>query len=170
MMNVLAISLVLTTLFTARFFKPNSEHNKKEDVVLVVEFDKDNGTKVLISPKDQAEIPSKGKPKSSISSPYVNQDQENGHESQTKPSAKGNAEKVKDTVTEASDKFPGLRLTTSLVLPRRPGGNSTGPSATITRGSPGNNRSTYQGGGPLLGIHILAPLDIEKYKIFSIRH
>ncbi|KAJ8553751.1 hypothetical protein K7X08_024429 [Anisodus acutangulus] len=28
--------------------------------------------------------------------------------------------------------FPGLRLTTSLVLPRRPGGNSTGPSTTIT--------------------------------------
>ncbi|KAJ8530996.1 hypothetical protein K7X08_025727 [Anisodus acutangulus] len=29
--------------------------------------------------------------------------------------------------------FSGLRLTTSLVLPRRPGSNSTGPSTTITR-------------------------------------
>ncbi|KAK4350382.1 hypothetical protein RND71_029695 [Anisodus tanguticus] len=27
--------------------------------------------------------------------------------------------------------FPGLRLTTSLVLPRRPGGNSTGPSTLL---------------------------------------
>ncbi|KAJ8531029.1 hypothetical protein K7X08_025760 [Anisodus acutangulus] len=112
-MNVLAISLVLTTLVTAGFFKPNSEHNKKEDV-LVVEFNKDDGTKVLISPQVQAEIPSKGKPKSGyvtdlkdklyekaeeassilpnigqgISSPYLNQDQENGHESHTKPSAR----------------------------------------------------------------------------------
>ncbi|KAK4376973.1 hypothetical protein RND71_003269 [Anisodus tanguticus] len=28
-------------------------------------------------------------------------------------------------------RFPGLRLTTSLVLPRRPGGNSTGPSTLL---------------------------------------
>ncbi|KAM3375062.1 hypothetical protein P3S68_013776 [Capsicum galapagoense] len=59
MMNILAISLVLSTLVTAGFFSPK---NKKDDVVLVVEFDKDDGTKVLISPKE-SEIP-KGKSKS----------------------------------------------------------------------------------------------------------
>ncbi|KAH0776372.1 hypothetical protein KY290_007783 [Solanum tuberosum] len=52
MMNVLAISLVLSTLVTAGFLTPN----KKEDVVLVVEFDQNQGTKVLISPQ-QAQIP-----------------------------------------------------------------------------------------------------------------
>ncbi|XP_059280539.1 uncharacterized protein LOC132034259 [Lycium ferocissimum] len=115
MMNVLAISLVLSTLVTAGFFKPNPENiNKKEDVVLVVEFDKDDGTKVLISPQDQAEIPTeksksgyvsdlkdksyeKAEEASSvlpnigqgISSPYVNnQDQENVHEYHTKASAR----------------------------------------------------------------------------------
>ncbi|KAL3324260.1 hypothetical protein AABB24_038443 [Solanum stoloniferum] len=52
MMNVLAISLVLSTLVTAGFLTPN----KKEDVVLIVEFDQNQGTKVLISPQ-QAQIP-----------------------------------------------------------------------------------------------------------------
>ncbi|XP_055834755.1 uncharacterized protein LOC129903270 [Solanum dulcamara] len=99
MMNVLSISLVLSTLVTAGFLTPNP---KKEDVVLVVEFDENDGTKVLISPQE-AEIP-KGKPKSgyvshlkdklyekaeeassvlpnigqAISSPYVSQHQQNG--------------------------------------------------------------------------------------------
>ncbi|TMX03200.1 hypothetical protein EJD97_017719 [Solanum chilense] len=52
MINILAISLVLSTLVTAGFLTPN----KKEDVVLVVEFDHNQGTKVLISPQ-QAQIP-----------------------------------------------------------------------------------------------------------------
>ncbi|KAK4352781.1 hypothetical protein RND71_028299 [Anisodus tanguticus] len=119
MMNILAISLVLSTLVTAGFFNPNTQNNnnnnnKKKDVVLVVEFDKDDVTKVLISPQDQAEIPSKGKSKSGyvtnlkdklyekaeeassvlpnigqgISSPYVNKHQEDGHEYHTKASAR----------------------------------------------------------------------------------
>ncbi|KAJ8541773.1 hypothetical protein K7X08_002589 [Anisodus acutangulus] len=119
-MNILAISLVLSTLVTAGFFNPNTQNNnnnnnnKKKDVVLVVEFDKDDVTKVLISPQDQAEIPSKGKSKSGyvtnlkdklyekaeeassvlpnigqgISSPYVNKHQEDGHEYHTKASAR----------------------------------------------------------------------------------
>ncbi|KAK4369141.1 hypothetical protein RND71_012933 [Anisodus tanguticus] len=37
--------------------------------------------------------------------------------------------------------FPGLRLTTSLVLPRRPGGNSTGPSTLL----PGKSRDVLGG-------------------------
>ncbi|MCE3216789.1 hypothetical protein HAX54_008070 [Datura stramonium] len=107
MMNVLAISLVFTTLVAAGIFNPNSENNKKENVVLVVEFDKNDGTKVLISPQ-KAEIPKsrhasdlkdklyeKAEEAASvlpnlgqgISSPYVNQDQENG-EYHTKPSAR----------------------------------------------------------------------------------
>nr|XP_009765498.1 PREDICTED: uncharacterized protein LOC104217042 [Nicotiana sylvestris] len=116
MMNFLAISLVLTTLVTAGFFNPNPENNKKQDDVIlkegprvvVVEFDKEDGTKVLISPQQEAEIPKgksgyvsdlkdklyeKAEEASSvlpnigqgISSPYVNQ--ENG-EIDTKPSAK----------------------------------------------------------------------------------
>ncbi|KAK4358630.1 hypothetical protein RND71_020859 [Anisodus tanguticus] len=36
--------------------------------------------------------------------------------------------------------FPGLRLTTSLVLPRRPGGNSTGPSTLL----PGKSRDVLR--------------------------
>ncbi|KAL3353880.1 hypothetical protein AABB24_018518 [Solanum stoloniferum] len=93
MMNVLAISLVLSTLVTAGFLTPN----KKEDVVLVVEFDQNQGTKVLISPQ-QTQIPKSGyvsdlKDKiyekaeeassvlpnigQGIASPYVNQHQQN---------------------------------------------------------------------------------------------
>ncbi|KAK4359286.1 hypothetical protein RND71_021515 [Anisodus tanguticus] len=34
-------------------------------------------------------------------------------------------------IQRVSRPFPGLRLTTSLVLPRRPGGNSTGPSTLL---------------------------------------
>ncbi|KAK4360462.1 hypothetical protein RND71_019414 [Anisodus tanguticus] len=48
-------------------------------------------------------------------------------------------------------RFPGLLLTTSLVLPRRPGGNSTGPSTTITRIS-----SCLRGIEPMLS-HAVAP-------------
>ncbi|KAJ8562477.1 hypothetical protein K7X08_011768 [Anisodus acutangulus] len=40
----------------------------------------------------------------------------------------------------ASLRFPGLRLTTSLVLPRRPGGNSTGPSTLL----PGKSRDVLR--------------------------
>ncbi|XP_009599457.1 uncharacterized protein LOC107807812 [Nicotiana tabacum] len=130
MMNFLAISLVLTTLVTAGFFNPNPENNKKkEDVILkegprvvVVEFDKEDGTKILISPQQEAEIPKgksgyvsdlkdklheKAEEASSvlpnigqgISSPYVNQ--ENG-EIVTKPSAK---DVVCDAFGKCKEKF-----------------------------------------------------------------
>lgn len=101
----MAISLVLSTLVTAGFLTLN----KKKDVVLVVEFDKNDGTKVLIFPQ-QAQIP-KEKSKSGyvsdlkdklyekaedassllpnigqgISSPYVNQDQQNDEFHTIKP-------------------------------------------------------------------------------------
>ncbi|CAN4104901.1 unnamed protein product [Withania somnifera] len=56
MMNLLAISLIFATLVTAGFLSPNSKNTKKEDIVLVFEFDKNDGTKILISPQE-AEIP-----------------------------------------------------------------------------------------------------------------
>ncbi|KAJ8530995.1 hypothetical protein K7X08_025726 [Anisodus acutangulus] len=85
------------------FFKPNSEHNRKEDV-LEVEFDKDDGTKVLISPLNQAEIPSKGKPKLGHVTDLKDELYEKAEEASSILPNIGQ-EKVKDTVTETSNKF-----------------------------------------------------------------
>ncbi|KAJ8570528.1 hypothetical protein K7X08_037500 [Anisodus acutangulus] len=55
-----------------------------------------------------------------------------------------NGRKVLTLFPNGDDWFPGLRLTTSLVLPRRPGGNSTGPSTTITRSNEPISRLRFQ--------------------------
>ncbi|KAG5575929.1 hypothetical protein H5410_056063 [Solanum commersonii] len=128
MMNVLAISLVLSTLVTAGFLTPN----KKEDV-LVVEFDQNKGTKVLISPQQAAQIPKSGYVSDlkdtlyekaeeatsvlpnigqGIASPYVNQHQQNSARDIAFGKCKEKIttvfgktkDKVEEGVTEASEK------------------------------------------------------------------
>nr|GMD53057.1 Embryonic protein like [Ipomoea batatas] len=69
MMNVLALSLVLTTLATAGVLSPPPPEKNQEDVIIkdghrvvVVEYEKDHGnTKVLISPHESSEDIAAGK-------------------------------------------------------------------------------------------------------------
>nr|GMD19158.1 Embryonic protein like [Ipomoea batatas] len=69
MMNVLALSLVLTTLATAGVLSPPPPETNQEDVIIkdghrvvVVEYEKDHGnTKVLISPHESSEDIAAGK-------------------------------------------------------------------------------------------------------------